>query len=88
MFHPTLNLIACTSTRSSIHLFGIKKSIEKCIENKQYGFNPQQNGTVQIEGENKKSKFQFMKVIAKYFNSEWSATKIKIDEKIKTLGFD
>lgn len=41
-----------------------------------------------LEGENKKSKFQFMKVFAKYFNSEWSVSKIKIDEKIKTVGFD
>ena len=82
-----MNLIACTSNRASIHLFGIKKSIEKCIENKQYGFN-QQNDNSQIEGENKKSKLQFLKIFAKYFNSEWSATKIKIDEKIKTVGFD
>ena len=26
IFHPTLHLIACTSNRSSIHLFEIKKS--------------------------------------------------------------
>lgn len=38
--------------------------------------------------ENKKSKFQFLKVVAKYFNSEWSVSKIKVDEKIKTVGFD
>lgn len=29
-----------------------------------------------------------MKFITKYFNSEWSATKIKIEEKLKTVGFD
>ena len=29
-----------------------------------------------------------MKFFTKYFNSEWSATKIKIDEKLKTVGFD
>ena len=29
-----------------------------------------------------------MKYFGKYFNSEWSATKIKVDEKIKTVGFD
>ena len=29
-----------------------------------------------------------MKFLTKYFNSEWSATKIKIDEKLKTVGFD
>ena len=28
VFHPTLNLIACTSNRTSIHLFEIKKSID------------------------------------------------------------
>ena len=37
-FHPTMNMLACTSDRSSIHLFEIKKSIEKCIESKSYGF--------------------------------------------------
>lgn len=29
-----------------------------------------------------------MKFITKYFNSEWSVSKIKIDEKLKTVGFD
>ena len=29
-----------------------------------------------------------MKLISKYFNSEWSVSKIKIDEKLKTVGFD
>ena len=29
-----------------------------------------------------------MKIFAKYFNSEWSATKFKIDEKMKAVGFD
>ena len=38
IFHPSLNLLACTSNRTSIHLFEIKKSIEKCIESKEYGF--------------------------------------------------
>jgi hypothetical protein len=48
-------LIACTSERSSIHLFEIKKSIEKCIENKEYGFS---NGdkSNNPDGENTKSK--------------------------------
>jgi hypothetical protein len=27
-------------------------------------------------------------VFAKYFNSEWSVSKIKVEEKIKTVGFD
>jgi hypothetical protein len=29
-----------------------------------------------------------MKIFTKYFNSEWSCSKIKIDEKLKTVGFD
>lgn len=47
--------MACTSDRASIHLFEIKKSIEKCIEQKSYGFS---NGdsNKNPDGENKKSK--------------------------------
>ena len=33
-------------------------------------------------------RLQFMKIFTKYFNSEWSATKIKVEEKLKTVGFD
>jgi phytoene dehydrogenase-like protein len=29
-----------------------------------------------------------MKVFSKYFDSEWGVTKIKIDERFKTLAFD
>ena len=29
-----------------------------------------------------------MKFFTKYFNSEWSATKIKVEEKLKAVGFD
>ena len=29
-----------------------------------------------------------MKMFSKYFNSDWSVSKIKIDEKLKTVGFD
>jgi hypothetical protein len=29
-----------------------------------------------------------MKLFAKYFNSEWSVSKVKIEEKFKTVGFD
>lgn len=29
-----------------------------------------------------------MKVFAKYFDSEWSVSKIKIEEKLKTVAFD
>ncbi len=56
IFHPSMNMIACTSNRSSIHLFEIKKSVEKCIETKHVGFS---NGDVQKnpDSENKKSKY-------------------------------
>jgi hypothetical protein len=33
-------------------------------------------------------RLQFMSFITKYFNSEWSATKIKVEEKLKAVGFD
>lgn len=29
-----------------------------------------------------------MKMFSKYFNSEWSVSKIKVDEKLKAVGFD
>jgi hypothetical protein len=29
-----------------------------------------------------------MKVLSKYFDSEWSVSKIKVSEKLKTVGFD
>jgi WD40 repeat protein len=31
VFHPTQYLLACTSSKSSIHLFEIRKAVEKCI---------------------------------------------------------
>jgi len=55
IFHPTLNLVACSSSRSSIHLFEIKKSIEKCIETKEYGFS-NSDFKKHPEGDNSKSK--------------------------------
>lgn len=38
VFHPTLNLLACSSNRTSIHLFEIKESVEKCVKSQEYGF--------------------------------------------------
>lgn len=38
VFHPTQNLLACCSSKSSIHIFSTADSIKKCIENKYYGF--------------------------------------------------
>jgi len=32
VFHPTQYLLACTSSKSSIHLFEIRKAVEKCIQ--------------------------------------------------------
>ena len=29
-----------------------------------------------------------MSFLTKYFNSEWSVTKIKVEEKLKAVGFD
>ena len=54
-FHPTLYLIACTSNKTSIHLFEIKKSVKKCIDNKEYGFSHGDN-IESTEADNKKSK--------------------------------
>ena len=31
LFHPTQYLLACTSSKSSIHIFEISKAVEKCI---------------------------------------------------------
>ena len=53
IFHPSQTLIACVSNKSSIHIFEIKKSIEKCIDMKQYGFS-QGDAKSSTEGENKK----------------------------------
>lgn len=33
-------------------------------------------------------RFSFMKVLSKYFDSEWGVSKIKVDEKLKSVGFD
>lgn len=33
-------------------------------------------------------RLSFMKMFSKYFNSEWSVSKIKVEEKLKTVGFD
>ena len=86
-FHPTLNLIACTSNRPSIHIFEIKKSIEKCIETKQYGFS-NTDVAKNTDGENKKPGLAFLKGVSKYFDCDLCLSKIKIDDKFKTIAFD
>ena len=54
VFHPTLYLLACTSSKSSIHIFELKKAVEKCIETRQFGFSNGDKNT-EIEAKNKKS---------------------------------
>ncbi len=59
VFHPSNNLIACTSNRTSIHLFEIKKSIEKSGDVKITGTNGRNGsgvGSSLESGDNKKSK--------------------------------
>ena len=54
VFHPTQYILACSSSKSSIHVFEIKKAVEKCIQTRQFGFS---NGDLNknIEGGNAKS---------------------------------
>ena len=54
VFHPTQYILACSSSKSSIHIFEIKKAVEKCIQTRQFGFS---NGDLNknIEGGNAKS---------------------------------
>lgn len=53
VFHPTLNLIACTSNRTSIHLFEIKKSNAEGRQDTQVTGSEMKG---ENSGENKKSK--------------------------------
>ena len=87
VFHPSLHILACTSNKSSIHIFEIKESIEKCIELKQYGFS-QTDTNRNTEGANKKSGMSFLRHVSKYFEADLCLAKIKVDEKIKTIAFD
>lgn len=89
VFHPTLFLLACTSDKSSIHIFEFKKAVEKCIATNQFGFsNDDLNDKTKVEGKNTKSGLSFMKVVNKYWDSDLCLTKIKVSEKYKTVGFD
>lgn len=73
VFHPSNNLIACTSNRTSIHLFEIKKSIEKSGEVKITGTNGRNGsglGSSLESGDNKKSKYyHFAKLICVFIGS-------------------
>jgi hypothetical protein len=70
-----------------VHIFEIKKAVEKCIQTRQFGFS---NGDLNknVEASNTKSGLQFMKVLNKYWDSDLCLTKIKVGEKMKTVGFD
>ncbi len=87
VFHPTLNILACCSSKSSIHLFSTKVSVTKCIENKQYGFN-QATTSKGADLENKKPSLGFLKSVSKFFDNDLCLSKIKIDDKLKTIAFD
>lgn len=41
-----------------------------------------------MEAGNKKSGFQFLKVVNKYWDSDLCLSKVKVNEKLKTIGFD
>ena len=57
LFHPELYLLACTSSKSSIHIFEFNKAVQKCIDTRQIGFSNQTNGGADgAEGEAKNSK--------------------------------
>lgn len=79
IFHPSLNLLACCSDKRSVHVFEIKKSVEKCIDSKEFGFTKSKKRK-NVEADNRKSGLRFLGVFSKFFNSDWSVSKIKIPE--------
>ena len=87
LFHPTRYILACTSSKTSIHIFEIKKAVEKCVQTGQFGFS-NDDLDKSVEAKNTKSGLQFMKVINKYWDSDLCLSKIKVNEKFKTIGFD
>ena len=54
------------------------KSVEKCIDQKEFGFSKSKKNNV--EADNRKSGLKFLGVFNKFFNSDWSVSKIKIPE--------
>lgn len=79
IFHPSLNLLACCSDRKSVHVFEIKKSVAKCIDAREFGFSKSKKRK-DVEADNRKSGLKFLGVFSKFFNSDWSVSKIKIQE--------
>lgn len=53
LFHPNTYLLACTSTKASVHIFEISKAVEKCIQTRQFGFS---NGDLQKKTDVKNTK--------------------------------
>lgn len=102
VFHPSQYLLACTSSKSSIHLFEIRKAVEKCIQTRQFGFSNGDLGKISREKILSQGKHHmiylnpfsvyysltFMKVLNKYWDSDLCLTKIKVNEKFKSIGFD
>ena len=89
IFHPTQNILACSSNKATIHLFEIKHSFEKCLKSKEYGFCRKESIVMKSNPyNNKKSSFRFLKFLSNFFNSEWSVTKIKVQNGGKVCGFD
>lgn len=82
VFHPNAPIIAICSDRTSIHLFEIKESLEKCAQIKAGG------KVAEVEGENAKSKTGFLGVFSSFFEADLCLTKIKVMENHKIVAFD
>jgi hypothetical protein len=54
---------------------------------KNLGF-PNSKKRKNVEADNRKSGLKFLGVFSKFFNSDWSVSKIKIPESDKICGFD
>ena len=80
VFHPALPIIACASDRESIHLFEIQQSAAKCAKSGETDKQESQK--------NAKSSLGFLKVFSDHFDSDLCLAKIKVEESLKTIGFD
>jgi len=86
VFHPSLHLLACCSSKSSIHLFSTNAAVLQCIEKKLYGFTDSSSSQAGVE--NSKPKLGFLRSMSKFFDNDLCLSKIKIDDKLKTIAFD
>lgn len=56
VFHPSLNVIAACSDKSTVHIFEFKMSVEKSLEQKHFGFSEKDaDRNTNTEGNNKRS---------------------------------